>query len=73
MSEMVNRIANIIHKYPYFTGHECEEIAKAIITAMRHPTIDMVEAGFNAHPNHYGTGVHMSTVCYRVMIDEALK
>lgn len=47
--------------------------AKVAIEAMRHPSIEMVEAGCNAHPNSYGPGLHPAVYQYRTMIDAALK
>jgi len=78
MSEMIERVAEIIHKYPYFTGEECKAIAKAAIAAMREPTDDMVAAGAVFHIrerdlNGYNKSKNDAKVSWQAMIDEALE
>lgn len=48
-------------------------LARIALETLRHPTIEMIEAGCNAHPNSYGPGLHPAVYQYRTMIDAALK
>lgn len=52
---------------------QAEHIARIAVEQMRHPSIFMVEAGCNAHPNSYGAGLHPAVYQYRTMIDAELK
>ena len=69
MSEMVDRICDLLMEHGCGNSEQCEKTARAAITAMREPTGEMIEVGAR-----YGrTGPGYTLMSWRDMIDVALR
>lgn len=74
MSEMVERLAKVLREMGCGESFGCDEIARAMIQAMREPTEAMATAGCDADcaDEHY-IGRFAAIEAWKLMIDEALK